>query len=74
MAEKTEIRFEVEHSAVAVLDGYCSATGRGRTDVMKMLLKDWSDKKLHEATLIMRVAGGNPTLPADARHLMESMK
>lgn len=55
-----EIRFEADHDDVAVLDGYCSATGRSRTDVILGLLRKWSDDKLHEATLIMRVAGRTP--------------
>ena len=34
-------------------------TGR-RTDVLRALLGDWSRDRLHEATLICRVAGVNP--------------
>lgn len=45
---------------VAVLDGYCSATGKSRTDVPRALLGDWSRDRPHEATLICRVAGVNP--------------
>ena len=54
-----EIRFELPASDVSVLDGYCSATGKSRTDIMRNILKDWSDAKLREATLICRVAGVN---------------
>ena len=57
----TEIRVEVDPSEVSVLDGYCSATGKNRSVVIRGLLKDWSNAKLHEATLILRVAGINPT-------------
>lgn len=61
MAEKTtEICFEVESVEASVLDGYCQAKGIKRTQVMRQLLKDWSVEKLHEATLIMRVAGSKP--------------
>lgn len=60
-----EIRFEVPAEEVAVLDGYCSATGKNRTEIIRALLRDWSKSKLHEATLIMRVVSGHPT-PADA--------
>ena len=36
---------------VSVLDGYCSATGKSRTDISGgRSSKDWSEKKLHEAT------------------------
>ena len=62
-----EVRFEAKESTVAVLDGYCSATGKNRSVVIRGLLKDWSDAKLHEATLILRVAGINPTTPEGDR-------
>ena len=57
---KTEISFEVEASEAAVLDGYCNAKNIKRTVVMRRLLKEWSDEKLHEAISITRVAGVNP--------------
>jgi hypothetical protein len=47
-----ETLFELPASDVSVLDGYCSATGKSRTDIMRNILKDWSDAKLREATLI----------------------
>lgn len=62
-----EIRFEAETQDLAVLDGYCSATGKSRTSVILSLLKQWSDSKLHEATIILRVAGANPTVPESNR-------
>lgn len=58
--DKVEIRYEVPVFEVSVLDGYCSATGKSRTDVLRSLLSDWSRDRLHEATLICRVAGVNP--------------
>lgn len=58
---KTEIRFEVESGELSVIDGYCNATGKCRTEVIKSILGEWSDKKLHESILICRVAGVNPT-------------
>jgi hypothetical protein len=60
-ADRTEIRFELPIEEVSVLDGYCSATGKGRTDVLRYLLKDWSDRRLHEAIAICRTAGVNPS-------------
>ena len=53
----TELRVEVDSDEVSVLDWYCSATGKKRTDVIRHLLKELSNSKLHEATLILRVAG-----------------
>jgi len=62
-----EIRFEAADQDVAVLDGYCSARGKCRNEVIKQILAEWSQAKLHEATLIVRVAGLNPTKPEDNR-------
>lgn len=60
MAERTEISFEVTPEETAVLDGYCSAHNIKRTQVMREILRDWSDLKHREATLIVRVAGNKP--------------
>jgi len=61
MADKTtEISFEVDAYEAAVLDGYCHAKGIKRTVVMRRLLKEWSDEKLHEAVSIIRVTGVKP--------------
>lgn len=62
-----EVRFEMPLDDLAVLDGYCSATGKARTDVIKMLLAEWSERKLHEATIVLRVAARTPTRPESSR-------
>ena len=62
-----EIRVEVPNEELAVLDGYCSATSVGRTDVIRELLAQWSERKLHEATIILRVAGRTPVVPESGR-------
>lgn len=59
----TELRVELPAEEVSVLDGYCQATGQARTEVIRRVLREWSERKLHEATLICRVAGCNPTAP-----------
>lgn len=56
-----EVRVELPDEHVAVLDGFCSATNTSRTEVIKQLLAEWSARKIHEASVIMRVAGRNPT-------------
>lgn len=56
-----EVRFEAKAETIAVLDGFCSATGKCRTEFINTLLTEWAEKKLHEATVICRVAGVNPT-------------
>lgn len=58
--QRTEISFEVTAAEAAVLDAYCVAHGVKRTPVMRQILKEWSDKKWHEATLVVRVAGNKP--------------
>lgn len=60
---KTEIRFELPAEEVGVLDGYCQARGLDRTSVLRDLLKEWSNEKLHEAVSICLVAGVNPAAP-----------
>jgi hypothetical protein len=64
-----EIRVEIPNDELAVLDGYCSATGESRTDVIRNLLAGWSGRKLHEATIILRVAGRNPVMSESDRSL-----
>jgi len=68
MHRATEIRFEVDAAEVAVLDGYCQATGKSRGEVMRSLLRGWSDEQLHVATLICRTAGVNPAAPETGRN------
>lgn len=58
-----EIRAEIPAEELAVLDGYCMANGKNRTEIIVGLLKEWSKQKLHESILICRVAGINPTDP-----------
>lgn len=65
---KTEIRFELFASELSVLDGYCQATGKDRTTVIREVLGGWSKEKLHAAILICRVAKVNPMLPECGRH------
>lgn len=69
MAEKTtEICFEVTASEAAVIDGYCNAKNIKRTVVMRRLLKEWSDEKLHESIFVCRVAGVNPAASGSNRN------
>lgn len=58
-----EVRFEAKNETIAVLDGYCSATGKCRTAFINDLLEQWANAKLYEATIVCRVAGINPTVP-----------
>lgn len=64
---KQEVRFDIPLNDLAVLDAYCSATGKGRTAVMAELLLAWTKAKRHEAMMVCRVAGINPMLPEHDR-------
>lgn len=64
-----ELRFEMPDEDVGVIDAFCSATGRSRTDVVRDILTVWTKDKLHEATLIIRVSGRNPVRPESDRNV-----
>jgi len=68
---KTEVSFEIDRDEVAVLDGYCNARGLNRTFVMSKILREWSEEKLHEATVICRTAGVNPASSGRPRRVAE---
>jgi hypothetical protein len=57
---KTDLRIEVPSDALAVVDGYCQATGRHRNDVVAEILAKWSDARLHESMVICRMVRVNP--------------
>lgn len=65
--DDAEVRFTAPVEHIRVLDGVCHGTGMDRTNVLRMILREWSEKKLHEATILLRVAGRNATSPADDR-------
>lgn len=58
-----ELRVELPDDVIAVLDGYCSATGACRTKVVVDQLTIWARQKHHESIVICRVAGNNPIGP-----------
>lgn len=55
-----ELRTEIPVETIAVLDGHCFATGKCRTQLVQEILATWASQKLHESTVICRVAGVNP--------------
>jgi hypothetical protein len=57
-----ELRVDVDAEDMAVLDAYNMATGTSRKDVIVKLLRQWSDRKRHEATVIVNVTRVIPTL------------
>lgn len=59
--DKAEIRFFAPLEVIRILDGYCAGTRVDRTAAMNVILGEWARAKLHEATLVLRVHGGNAT-------------
>lgn len=66
-SDTSELRLDVPKDDLSVLDGYCSATGKSRSEVIRSLLAQWSADKKNEAIMICRVAGCNPTIPEPDR-------
>jgi hypothetical protein len=64
---KTDLRIEVPSEALAVVDGYCQASGRHRNEVVAEILARWSDARLHESMVICRMVRVNPLAPDAAR-------
>lgn len=62
-----ELRVDVEAETAAVLDGYCSANGKCRTVVVNEVLSKWAKKRVHEARVIVRVAGDKPEVAESER-------
>lgn len=60
--EPVELRGDIERSIVDVLDAVCMHKGLDRIELVEQILKEWVDDKLHECTLVVRVAGpkGSP--------------
>ncbi len=54
-----ELRVEIPAFTTAVLDGYCSASGKCRTELVNQILSDWAHKEHHKAKVILRVVGNN---------------
>ncbi len=68
MTERTtEISFEVPASEVSVLDGYCQAKNLKRTQVVRRILREWSEDKHREAMIVCRVAGIKPEVSGSHR-------
>ena len=68
----TELRVEVEKDELTVLDAYVNATGKSRDGVIRLLLRQWSEAKLHESILVCRVARVNP-LATETQRIQESV-
>lgn len=55
-----ELRGEVPRELMDVIDAVVQATpGASRMSVVRQILAEWVERKVHEATLIQRVRRGN---------------
>ena len=64
-----EIRGEIDAADMAVIDAVVQAApGASRIGVIRQIIREWSDRELHRATLICRVAGRNGSDSASARN------
>lgn len=55
-----EIRGEFSRDQIEIMDAYCQANpGKSRVAILRELLDVWCKQRVHEATLVMRVAGRN---------------
>lgn len=59
-SEAVEIRVKVPRFAIDVLDGISMAAGSFRNELIAEILMDYAEKKHHEASLVLKLAGDNP--------------
>jgi hypothetical protein len=55
-----ELRVDIPADELQILDGYCMATGKSRLDLVRDLIKKFTDDQLHVAMMVCRVARINP--------------
>lgn len=56
MAEPVEIRVDLEREYSDVIDAVAKAKGISRTQIVLKILREWSEEKVHESTLVLRLA------------------
>lgn len=62
----TELRAEIPKDVMAVIDAHWMAQSdakASRNSVVNEILRVWAEKKWHEASLVLRLAPGNPAGP-----------
>lgn len=68
-----EVRGEILREHIDVIDAVVQATpGASRMSVLRQIVASWVDQKVHEASLIHRVAGSNGTASEPGRSRSES--
>lgn len=61
--DMVELRGECPRNTVNVLDAVSMARDQTRTSLVNEILGEWAAKRVHEASLVQRIAGCNPALP-----------
>ena len=57
---KVELRGMVSREVMDIIDALVQANpGSSRFDYIEPILENWAQKKIHEATVILRMAKGN---------------
>ena len=68
MEHLVELRGEVPREYVDVIDAVVQATpGASRMSVVRVILAEWVDRKVHEASLVYRLTNGNGSAPEPNR-------
>lgn len=63
--DTTELRAEIPKAVMGVIDAHWMARSdakASRNSVVNEILNEWATKKWHEASLILQVVPGNPTV------------
>ena len=55
MAEPVEIRVDLDREYSDVIDAVAKAKSISRTQMVLRILKEWSEEKRHESTLVHRL-------------------
>jgi hypothetical protein len=56
MSELRDVRAKITVNADQVLDAVARASGRDKSELIREVLDKWAAEKVHEATLIVRLA------------------
>lgn len=54
--DPVELRGDIERGIIDVLDAVAMHRQISRVELVEEILKEWTDRKVHECTLVMRIA------------------
>lgn len=66
--EDTELRLDIPKWVMGVIDaeGIVRGSASSRKEVVNEILASWAERKVHEATVVLRLANVNP-VPLDSK-------